>query len=634
MDSSGQHTGSAAQPPLNNEMRERHGAYAGGNGHPSYQPSNDTRNDALAQQPYSKEVDESDMHGSPVYKNEASGLYGDPSAPAKYLGMSGVSLNLMIAFAAGVGFVLFGYDQGVMGSLLTLKQFGYQFPSIYTPLDGANSAGPRSIMQGATIGIYEIGCFIGSIICLLFGNLAGRRKMIWIGSILMAIGATIQAGATNQTGYLAEPINGDRPGMAMLWVGRVIAGIGNGMHTATIPVWQSECSPPHRRGMLIMIEGSLISFGIMISYWIDYAFYWFEVYHPTSQHVSVAWRFPIAFQIVLIIPTFLTIFLPESPRWLMLKGREREARHVLAALDEVPENDPIVDLKVDEIKEGLAVTHGVGLRDLFRQGRGHYFHRTALAFVIQMFQQISGINLITYYAGTIFEQQLNFSPAKSRVLAACNGTEYFLASIIAIFTVERFGRRPLMIFGAAGMAVTMGILAGTLSDACKANCVGRNGLSGAVVGTVMLFVFNTFFAIGWLGMTWLYPAECTPLTIRAAANGISTSANWLFNFMVVMITPIAFYHIHANTFIIFAAINALMVPASWWIFPETAGRSLEEMDLIFAQSSKWNPYDAVRKEKRFPRRYDRTGNVKAEVHLDDNLNAVEHQPEFARQADV
>lgn len=398
-------------------------------------------------------------------------------------------------------------------------------------------------------------------------------------------------------------------------------------------MWQSECSPPHRRGMLIMIEGSLISFGIMVSYWVDFALFW--VWKAREDwdyipHVNASWQVPIAFQIVLILPTFLTIWMPESPRWLMLRGREREARRVLSALDEVPLGDHAIDVHIFEIKQSLEIASSVRLRDLFKQGDGHYFHRTALAFVIQMFQQISGINLITYYAGTIFEDSIGLDDVKSRILAACNGTEYFLASIIAIFTIERVGRRKLMIWTALGMACTMAILCALLSHKAlniktpEYKPEEAQNTAPAIAACVFLFVFNSFFAIGWLGMTWLYPAECTPLPIRAQANGISTSANWLFNFMVVMITPVAFSTINNYTYLIFAVINLLMVPASWWIFPETSGRSLEEMDLIFAKSSCWNPYDVVRIEKETPRRYDRQGNLREDpVSEAEQLAAVE-----------
>lgn len=168
-----------------------------------------------------------------------------------FLGLSGNKLSQMIGFAAGVGFLLFGYDQGVMGSLLTLPSFTKRFPEIDVKPEEAG-AGGKSNLQGATIGLYEIGCFMGAVLTMLYGDGLGRRRVIWIGSIIMAVGTVIQASSY---------------GIAQLIVARIITGVGNGMHTATIPVWQSECSPPHKRGALIMIEGALIT-GEFISYFL------------------------------------------------------------------------------------------------------------------------------------------------------------------------------------------------------------------------------------------------------------------------------------------------------------------------------------------------------------------------------
>jgi MFS family permease len=160
----------------------------------------------------------------------------------------------------------------------------------------------------------------------------------------------------------------------------------------------------------------------------------------------------------------------------------------------------------------------------------------------------SGINLITYYAATIYQQYIGLGDVTARLLAAANGTEYFIASWVAVYTIEKFGRRPLMLFGAAGMSGSMAILAGM-------NYMSQSNIGGSapgVISAVLLFVFNTFFAVGWLGMTCkftllltflvhrlllntctgLYPAEIVPLKVRAPANGLSTSANWIFNFMV------------------------------------------------------------------------------------------------------
>lgn len=174
----------------------------------------------------------------------------------KYFGLSGLALSRMIGVAAGAGFLLFGYDQGVMGGLLTLPSFVEVFPEIDTTKSSTASEGTshESTLQGVTIGLYEIGCLFGALSCLWLGDLLGRRPIIWIGTVIMIVGAIIQAASFS---------------LAQLIVARIITGVGNGMHTATIPMWQSECSPPHKRGMLVMVEGLLITGGICMAYWID-----------------------------------------------------------------------------------------------------------------------------------------------------------------------------------------------------------------------------------------------------------------------------------------------------------------------------------------------------------------------------
>lgn len=309
------------------------------------------------------------------------------------------------------------------------------------------------------------------------------------------------------------------------------------MNTATVPTWQSECCKSNRRGQMVMIEGAMITLGITISYWIDFGLLF-------ADPNPVSWRFPLAFQIFFaaIILGFV-MFLPESPRWLVLKNREEDAREVLSALLDDDPQSTMIQNELVAIKATVLEMAKGSFRDMFTMGEDRHFHRTMLAYVNQMFQQISGINLITYYIPTLLEDQVGLDPVVSRLISACNGTEYFLASLIAIFTIERFGRRTLMLFGAAGMSLSMVALAITS---------GINTTKSNIACCVFLFVFNSFFGIGWLGMTWLYPAEIVPLKIRAPANALATSSNWIFNFLVVMITPVAFANIQYRTYIIFA----------------------------------------------------------------------------------
>ncbi|KAK5129785.1 hypothetical protein LTR08_002805 [Meristemomyces frigidus] len=514
-----------------------------------------------------------------------------------FYGLRGTKLNIAIAIVAGTDFALFGYDQGVMGGLLTLPSFLKLFPQIDTvhPPPGS-SPGKASNIQGITVGGYTLGCFFGAAATIWLGNILGRKRTIMIGTSIMIVGAALQASSFS---------------LGQLIAARLLTGFGNGMNTSTVPTWQSETSKSHRRGQMVMIEGSLIVFGVMLSYWLDLGFSFLE---PST----ISWRFPIAFQIILALFILALIpGLPESPRWLVLKGRDEEAIRVLAALSDLPQDDVVVQDEFKSVKDTVFEMAQGSFSDTLKTNRNRNLHRTILAYVNQMFQQISGINIITYYAASIFENNIGLSPFLSRLLAALNGTEYFVASWIAIFTIEKVGRRKLMLFGAAGQAMSMAVLAGTTSV---------NSASTGIAAAVFLFVFNSFFAVGWLGMTWLYPAEITPLDIRAPANAIATTANWIFNFMVVMVTPVAFASIGHNTYTVFAVINAFMVPCVYFFFPETAYRSLEEMDEIFHQvHGLKGAFDVVKVARETPHRYGKRGELLIALDDTDEHRQVEER---------
>lgn len=267
----------------------------------------------------------------------------------------------------------------------------------------------------------------------------------------------------------------------------------------------------------MITAGACIAAGLAFSYWMAFAFAWVD---PSSA----AWRAPIALQIAFaLVVLALVLGLPESPRWLILTGREGEALNVLGALNNLPNDHEDVYDEFLQIKDAVLEMAGGGFSTLFTMGEYRYFHRTALAYVIQIFQQISGINLILQYMGLMFVQQTHYSGWLARLLAACSGTEYFLASFVAVVGIDHFwGRRSLMLFGATGMSLSMIVL--TIMRYLDTR-------SSNIVTTVFVFVFNTFFAIGWQGMSWLYQVEIVPLRIRGPANALSTSANWLFNFV-------------------------------------------------------------------------------------------------------
>lgn len=440
---------------------------------------------------------------------------------APYLGLRGPKLAAAIGVVAGACFFLFGYDQGDLAGILTVGSFRRQFPQTDTIGNPGNLH--IATLQGITVAAWNIGCFVSAMVTIFWGDILGRKKTIFVGLTFFMIGEIIQASSYSFGQFIA---------------GRVIAGFGNGFNTATVPAWQAECTKAHRRGTLLMISaGACIAAGLSFSYWMDFAFGWLES--------SAAWRGPIAIQLIFsLIVLGLMFFMPESPRWLILSGREDAALEVLSALNDQDRDHDDIHQEFLQIKDAVIEMSKGSFRDVFTMGDYRHLHRTILAFGLQVFQQMSGINLVTQYFALMLIQQFVYVDWVARLIAACAGTTLFLASFVAVVGIDRFwGRRSLMMFGATGMSACMVVL--TIMVYLKTR-------SSEIAGTVFLFVYISFFAIGWQGMAWLYQVEIVPLRIRGPANAMSTGANWLINFVVVLIAPVAFNNIGWKTYIIFA----------------------------------------------------------------------------------
>ncbi|KAJ5389743.1 uncharacterized protein N7496_000811 [Penicillium cataractarum] len=476
----------------------------------------------------------------------------------------GKHLAWAITTTAGSGFLLFGYDQGVMSGLLTGDAFTARFPEINTTKTGHGSSSLQGTVYDTNlaffgrVAIYEIGCFLGAIMSLFIGERLGRRKCIMAGCVILSIGAALQCSAYS---------------IPHLIVGRIIAGIGNGLNTSTIPVWHSELSKAASRGKGLAIELAINIFGVMLSYWVDYGF---------SYNKSEAqFRFPIALQIVFAILTFIgVVFLPESPRWLIKHGNEDKARHIIWSLQdnakEIEENDAVVSVEVQEISQAIrdeqAASSEGSFKLIFQNGQQRFFYRTLLGMGGQMMQQVSGINLITYYATVIFEESVGMDHNTALLLAGFNGVAYFFSSLIPIWVIDRLGRRKLMMFAVTGQGACMAILAGT---------VWNGGHAAGLVATVMLFLFNFFFAVGLLAIPWLLPAEYSPLAIRTRSAALATATNWIFTFLVVEITPVSISNIGYRTYIYFAVFNFCFLPLIYFFYPEARNLTLEQIDHLF-----------------------------------------------------
>ena len=475
-------------------------------------------------------------------------------------GLRGRSLRVSITVTAVMGFSLFGYNQGMMAGLIDGDEFKNSFPILKIP-SGATPGTEHyvNVIRGAVTACYEIGCFFGALFSMFFGEFLGRTRLVFTGASVLTIGALITT-----TAY------GDKWGVGQFVIGRVVSGIGNGMNTATIPVWQSECSGAHNRGFLVCFEGAMIAVGTFIAYWVVFGL----------SHVggTVQWRFPVALQIffALIVVTGALLF-PDSPPWFTKKGYDKEACEVLAKLkNSTPDSEEVLAsfnmLKADVEASAAAQT---SWKTIFTFGKTQEFQRVLVGCTGQFFQQFTGCNAAIYYSTVLFRDNIQMDNYLSLVMGGIFATVYALATIPSFFMIEKVGRRKLYMIGFLGQGLSFVITFACLVDPTKENA------KGAAVG---IFLFITFFAFTILPLPWIYPPEINPLRTRTVGAAASTCTNWVCNFAVVMFTPLFSNTSGWGLYLFFALFNFIGLVVGYFFYVETAGREPEEIDIVYAKS--------------------------------------------------
>jgi sugar porter (SP) family MFS transporter len=407
-------------------------------------------------------------------------------------------------------FVLFGYNQSGVGGLLSLRDFAHTFPEMDTVTTTGEVKTHKKTIQGAVVAMFTIGALFGALSCSKFGDSLGRRKMIFLAACLTLIGEILQCSSFH---------------IAQFIVGRFILGWGVGQLSATVPVWQSECSGTKNRGAHTVLDGCFISLGYLLESWINLGF--FEI-----NFLPVQWRIPLVFPIFMSIVLISTVFLiPESPRWLCRKGRGEQARASLAQFRGLPQDDPVVAAEIGGIELALEETGhtATSMKDIFTMGKDKLFYRFSLCILLQLLQQMCGSNLISVYATILFQDSLGMSPELARVLTGACLTWKFLSCFVAFFTIDRFGRRALFLFSGFGMSSCMLALAVSTS-------FPDTNTSAMASAAFFIFAFNFFVPIGFLGANFLYCTEVAPMRLRVPMASISTANHWLWNFVVVMVS--------------------------------------------------------------------------------------------------
>ena len=430
----------------------------------------------------------------------------------------------LISTVSALAGLLFGYDTGVIsGAILFVKH------------DFALSTFRQEIVVSAVL----LGAGLGA---LFGGRLADRlgRRTVLIGvGILFIIGAVWTALS---------------PGMILLALGRVIVGVAIGIASFTAPLYISEVSPPAVRGRLVSLNQLMITIGIVVSYLADYAL---------AQVPNWRWMFGLAAIPALILVIGL-LYVPESPRWLLSGGHAERARQVLLRVRAGAQ----VDGELREIEQSLEKQTS-SWRELFTPSL-----RPAMVVGIGLavFQQFTGINTVIYYAPTIFRIAGMQSNAGAILATAGVGVVNVLFTILALWLLDRVGRRPVLLWGIAGMVLSLGILG-------FAFLMPSAGGALAWIAVLSLMVYVACFAVGLGPVFWLMISEIYPLKIRGRAMSVATVANWSSNLLVALTFLTLLDALGGPvTFWLYAAIGILAIGFTYWIVPETKGRTLEQIE--------------------------------------------------------
>jgi len=436
----------------------------------------------------------------------------------------------MVATIAAIGGGLFGYDTGVIsGAILYIKK---EFP-----IDDAT--------EGLVVSAVTAGALVSAMVAGVLADRGGRRLTNIAAGIVFAVASLLCAVANSVSTLIA---------------GRFLVGCGIGLTSVGGPMYIAEASPARIRGTFVSLFQLAVTVGILLAY-----------IAAALLAPSAAWRWMLG---LAAIPGLLLavgmFFMPESPRWLVKQGRRVDARAVLTQID--PHGNP--DAALAQLEHDLAAEGQGTWADLLRRTL-----RPALIVGIGLavFQQVTGINAVIYYAPQIFQAAGFTSDLTSLAATTGIGTINVLATFIAIWLVDRAGRRPLLIAGVLGMVTTLTVLGLAFRDAGS----GTAGSLGLITA-VCLAAYIVFFAFSLGPIVWLMISEIYPLRNRAQAVAVSTAANWGANFLVSLTFPILTNRLgSSHTFFIYAALGVVTLIFVIARVPETKGKTLEEISALW-----------------------------------------------------
>ncbi|KAI0377350.1 general substrate transporter [Hypomontagnella monticulosa] len=461
-----------------------------------------------------------------------------------------IRLHLLCIFFA-IGSFVWGYNVGILSSVLVhpgfVKAMGRLTPS----------------KKGVITAIYYLGtCYV--FVSHPASDLFGRRYAALAGIFTVAVGNAFECGATGSGAY------------AMMIVGRIISGVGVGMLSTSVPLYQSEVAPAGKRGKYVVLNHVGFVAGLAAGFWVGYAV---TFWNATEHDVYVSWRVSLA---VIQVPCFIfgagLPFLPETPRWLIEHGHFERAQKSLHWLREGSFSETEIDAELARIRENVESHRAAGEGNwlsLFRDR--NLFERLWRASLLQFMAQMCGataMKIVLTYCSLVAKLGL-----PTRVTLMAGGIESTLKigmTVIEMFLIDRLGRRVTLTAGCVAMGFGM-LINGVLGQVYPDN----TNSAADVVCIVFIFIYALGYSMGFGPAAWVYGSEIFPTSVRARGLNFSASGGAIGSIVVAQVWPVGIDTIGSNIYFFFMAVNFVCIPIIILFYPETKGRPLEDMDLLF-----------------------------------------------------
>ncbi len=454
-----------------------------------------------------------------------------------------------MAAIAATGGLLFGFDTGVISGAIPFMQADLQITD-------------NEIEDITSFAL--IGAMIGALVSGALSDRFGRKRVILAAAIIFLIGALWCGVAPNVTN---------------LMMARIFLGVGIGVASFSTPLYIAEISPARIRGTLVSMFQLLITVGLLAAFLSDSAI-------ADNSNIS-CWR---TMFFVGVVPAIILLvgmlILPESPRWLLSKSREEEARKIMGKY----EDPAVIETEIESMKKDLMQeSDQMGIAETFKQK--WMFYPLMLAVLIMFFQQAVGINTVIYYGPSIF-QKAGFADSEAAVMAQVSvGVVNVIFTIVSLFLIDKLGRRKLFFLGMGGMVVTLLMIAFCFINLDTMGDTGRY----SIVGSMLCYI--AFFAVSMGPLGWLIITEVFPVKVRGVGSSIGSVANWTFNTLIVwtffkMITGFT-QHFNGNeasgtagVFTVFAIVAMVGIVWGYFFLPETRGKKLEDIEAHWKNGGK------------------------------------------------